>query len=160
MTKLNAFHATLAGLTLLFSGCKPPAPEAVPATPSEIVSKIRNVKKLTLVHVWATWCAPCRDEFPELMHVIKEFPKLDVILVSGDDPKEIQQVNEFLAEYESPIGSMVSTELNQEFIEAFSPEWAGSLPATFFYSDGRLVAEWEGKRTYEEYKETIETLLK
>ncbi len=145
---------------VLLSACKPGVPEATPATPAEIASKIQSSKKLTMVHIWATWCDPCRDEFPEVVHVMQNFPELDVILVSGDDPNDPAPVNEFLAQYESPVGSLVSTELNQAFIETFSPKWAGSLPATFFYRDGKLVSEWEGKKTYEEYRETIETLLK
>jgi hypothetical protein len=41
-----------------------------------------------------------------------------------------------------------------------SPNWSGALPASFFYdSTGRLVAEWEGKRSYEDYMTTIEQLL-
>ena len=159
MTKLRTLLIT--GLSAcLLSACKPPVPEARPATPAEIASKIQSTETLTMVHIWATWCDPCRDEFPELMHVIREFPQLEVLLVSGDDPAELDAVNSFLIDHESPVGSLVSTELNREFIETFSPEWAGSLPATFFYRDGTLVEEWEGKRTFEEYKEAIEMLLK
>jgi len=161
MMKLRTIHTVLAGLLLiLFSGCTPSPPEATPATPAEIAAKIQGVKKLTMVHIWATWCDPCREEFPELVHIMKEFPELDVILVSGDDPEDLQPVNNFLMEYESPVGSWVSTELNQNFIETFSSKWAGSLSATFFYRDGKLVSEWEGKRTFDEYKKTIESLLK
>lgn len=145
---------------IMLTACKPAPPEASPATPAEMASKIQSLENLTMVHIWATWCDPCRDEFPELVHVMKKFPELDVILVSGDNPNDLQPVNNFLVEYESPVGSLVSTELNQKFIETFSPNWAGSLPATFFYRNGKLVSEWEGKRTFDEYRKTIESLLK
>lgn len=151
------------GISLAFTllaSCKPAKPAAKSATPAEIEVKIQSLEKLTLVHVWATWCDPCREEFPELVAVMKEFPTLDVVLISGDDPSEIEDVNAFLREYESPVGSLVSTKLNQQFIEAFSPNWAGSLPATFFFNDGRLIEEWEGKRTFEQYAEVIKPLLK
>lgn len=146
--------------TMLLNACKPPPPTSKAATPAEIRNTIRSQKSLTLVHVWATWCAPCVDEFPELVHVINEYPELNVLLISGDNPAELEPVNAFLEKYNSPVGSLVSTALNAEFIEALSPQWEGSLPATFFYHDGQLVSEWEGKRTFPEYKETIERLLK
>ncbi len=149
-----------AGLAAVLTSCKPARPAAVPAAPSEMAARIQNAEGLTMVHIWATWCDPCREEFPEVVHVLQEYPELSVILVSGDDPKDLDAVNAFLLEHHSPVGSLVATELSQEFIETFSPEWAGTLPATFFYQDGRLLKEWSGKRTFEEYRETIETLLK
>lgn len=168
MIRLNALPILGISLAAVLTSCKPAAPEATspsppeakPASPAEIAQQIQSLEKLTMVHVWATWCDPCREEFPELVHVMEIFPDLDVILISGDDPAELDVVNAFLQEYKSPVGSLVSTELNKEFIEALSPTWAGSLPATFFYLDGKLVQEWEGKRTCEEYKEAIDVLLK
>lgn len=146
--------------TILLFACNPPAPVATPATPNEIQQEIEISKApLTLVHVWATWCDPCRDEFPELVKVINTFQSLEVILISADDPAEATAVEEFLIEHQSPVGSVITTELNQKFIETLSPNWDGALPATFFYREGKLVSEWEGKRTFEEYAETIETLL-
>ena len=113
-----------------------------------------------MVHVWATWCDPCRDEFPELVEVMTHYPDLNIILVSADDPAEKEQIEAFLIEQGSPMGSLVSTELNEAFITALSPQWAGSLPSTFFYHNGNLVREWEGKRTFDDYSKTIEQLLK
>ena len=82
------------------------------------------------------------------------------MLVSADDPDDRAAVQSFLEEHHSPVGSLISSTLDQAFIESLSPNWAGSLPASFFYSDGELLAEWEGKRTYEQYVEQIEPLLK
>jgi len=157
MNKYSIFSVALAAL--LLAACKPLQPTATAATPAEIAETLKSADQLTLVHVWATWCGPCRDEFPELVEVLRHFPNLDVLLLSADDPAETESVEDFLLEYGSPVGSLVSTELNAEFIEAVSPNWGGSLPATFFYRNGKIVREWEGKRTYEEYVETIDTLL-
>lgn len=148
--------ATVAGLV----SCQPVLPAATPATPEVIQQQIESsTAPLTMVHVWATWCDPCREEFPELIKVLNKFQTLDVILISADDPKETAEVEAFLTEHQSPVGSLISTELSQKFIETLSPKWAGSLPSTFFYRNGKLVKEWEGKRTFEHYAETIEPLL-
>lgn len=142
--------------------CAPKPPKISIATPEAIKAKIEmSTAPLVLVHVWATWCDPCRAEFPELMEVYTHFEKqgLELILVSADDPIEIEAVEKFLKEHNCPVDSLVSTELNQKFIETLSPNWAGSLPSSFFYADGKLLHEWEGKRTYENYAEQIEILL-
>jgi len=156
-------HVVLLMVLSGLSACeKTPAPKALPATPDAIRAEIESSEApLTLVHAWATWCAPCREEFPELLKTYAEYRDqgLKLILVSADEPDDLASVEVFLTEQGSPIGSLVATELSQKFIETLSPKWAGSLPASFFYADGKRVAEWEGKRTFEEYKEVIETHL-
>jgi thiol-disulfide isomerase/thioredoxin len=154
----------LAAATGLLSGCRPvAAPGATAADPEEIRSAMaESTAPLTLVHVWATWCEPCREEFPELLRVYRDTRDagLSLLLVSADDPAETDAVEAFLKEQQSPVGSLITTELNQDFIELFSPDWAGALPASFFFDpNGNLLAEWQGKRSYEEYVETIDQLL-
>lgn len=151
-----------AGLT---GACSPAgSPTGVVATPLEISEAMApsGEDRLKLVHVWATWCDPCREEFPELLRVYREEQGngLSLLLVSADDPNDLDAVNRFLREQQSPVGSLVSTELTEEFIELFSTNWSGALPASFFYgADGTLLAEWEGKRSLEEYRDTIQQLL-
>lgn len=161
MIRYNTYlRAGLISASVLLLACKPPVPLATPTAPQEIKQKIvTSTAPLTLVHIWATWCDPCREEFPQLVKVIREFQSLEVILISADAPGEIDAVETFLAEHHSPVDSLITTELNQKFIETLSPDWGGALPSTFFYREGKLVSEWEGKRTFEDYAETIETLL-
>jgi thiol-disulfide isomerase/thioredoxin len=150
----------LVSTLLSLAACKPSSPIATPATPQVIQQQIKNsTAPLTLVHVWATWCDPCREEFPELIKATSEFQSLEVILISADAPDEANAVVNFLTTQKSPFNSLISTELNQDFIESLSPKWAGSLPSTFFFRAGKLVDEWEGKRTAEEYTKTIQSLL-
>ncbi|MDF7800696.1 TlpA disulfide reductase family protein [Pontiellaceae bacterium B1224] len=161
INKYRTFSAIGISLAaILLASCSPSAPVATPATPQEIQQQIQTSEApLTLVHVWATWCDPCRDEFPELVKIMQNFQSLEVVLISADAPDKTEEVETFLTEYQSPVGSLITTELNQKFIETLSPKWGGALPATFFFRDGKIVSEWEGKRTYDEYVETIETLM-
>ncbi len=148
-------------LSALLLSCTP-TPVATPATPAKIKATIESSKApLTLVHVWATWCDPCRAEFPELMEVYNHFKAqgMELVLISVDEPADVEFVQAFLEEHNCPVGSLISTELSQKFIETLSPNWAGSLPSSFFYAKGALAAEWEGKRTYAQYAEQIEKLL-
>jgi len=147
----------------LLHGCTPAPPQASLAHPADIRTKIEQSNaRLVLVHVWATWCQPCCEEFPELIRVLRKYKTSTLlpILVSADDPADMEAVEAFLIEQGSPTGSLVAVDLSQTFIESLSANWSGAMPATFLYrSDGKLVAEWEGKRSYEHYITTIEKLL-
>lgn len=52
-----------------------------PPIPIEI-----KISKPTIVHFWATWCAPCVDELPKLAMSAAQFKKsgIDVIFISID----------------------------------------------------------------------------
>lgn len=167
MITYSLVRRSLVGLTILLltPACKPtPKPIAIRSTPKEIKQYLDSSKAaLTLVHVWATWCQPCRDEFPEILKINDQYRSdgLKVTLVSADDPDDLDTVNAFLREQDSTMNSLVSTKLDQDFMGLFSPNWSGALPASFFFdSKGKLVAEWEGKRSYAEYASTIKLLLK
>ena len=44
-----------------------------------------NNKKIYLLNFWATWCAPCLKEIPELLELKKKYSNdLDVIFISVD----------------------------------------------------------------------------
>lgn len=55
---------------------------------------------VVLLNIWATWCAPCREEIPYLQKLFEERSSqgLDVVGVSVDAPGEDSQVRAFLEE--------------------------------------------------------------
>ncbi len=57
--------------------------------------------KLTAVHFWATWCAPCVDELPEVDAAAKAYGKhgFKVIAISLDGDNALKRVKEFLASH-------------------------------------------------------------
>jgi len=151
---------TLSGL-LLF-GCTP-KPTATPASTPQIKQQIQDSSApLTLVHLWATWCAPCREEFPELIKIQRNYSSrgVSIILISADDPNVPSTVETFLRQQACPIDSLIAVQLDQEFIETLSPNWSGALPSTIFFdAKGTRLKEWEGRKNYAHYAETIEVLL-
>jgi thiol-disulfide isomerase/thioredoxin len=109
---------------------------------------------LTLVHVWATWCAPCRQEFPVLVQVEQSLAgsKMAVMLISADDPANTRPVRQYLAKQGARSPSFVIDNPNQAFIEALSTNWSGALPASFFFGPaGELLNWWEGPASYDQY---------
>lgn len=39
----------------------------------------------TIIHLWASWCAPCVNEVPELIEYSKENPNVKFVIVSLDE---------------------------------------------------------------------------
>jgi len=71
----------------------PPAPTlALPDMDGKIVDLARYRGKLVLVNFWATWCPPCRKEFPSLGRVRKLFKasEFEVLAVNvGEDTETV-----------------------------------------------------------------------
>jgi len=119
--------------------------------------------KPLLVTFWATWCEPCRDEYPMLNELAKQYAPqgLKVVGVNFDDDGDLILMRRFIARYK-PIFPNYRKKPGEEgpFREAVLPGWNGSLPASFFYAkDGRKVGQFIGERTREAYEEAIRSLL-
>jgi thiol-disulfide isomerase/thioredoxin len=51
--------------------------------------------KIVLVNFWASWCAPCVDEFPSMIRLVNEFPN-DLILVAVSRDSNRADIDTFL----------------------------------------------------------------
>lgn len=158
--KLLPKAAALSAAALLAAACSP-EPDIRTAAADQIRQRVGDsVAEITLVHVWATWCPPCREEFPDLLEAVESYDsrQLELILVSADSVDEAVAVRDFLQEHGAP-GSLIASELNQHLIETLSPDWEGAIPASFFYRNGTYLTGWEGKQSTEHYRSTIDQLL-
>ena len=119
--------------------------------------------KPLLVNFWATWCEPCRHEYPMLNELAKQYAPqgLKVVGVSLDGDGDLILMRRFLARYK-PIFPNYRKTAGQirSFTQAVLPGWTGSLPVSIFYSkDGRQAGHQLGEGTRERYEEAIRALL-
>jgi thiol-disulfide isomerase/thioredoxin len=124
----------------------------------------REKGHVVLVNFWATWCLPCREEFPDLSRLDKDFGGrgLRVLGVSTDLAREKAAVERFLAEQKPgfPNYHKRSGGDDQKFIDAVDRSWGGELPFSVLYArDGRKTKVFSGKHTYREYESEIVKLL-
>jgi thiol-disulfide isomerase/thioredoxin len=119
--------------------------------------------KPLLVNFWATWCEPCRHEYPMLNELAKQYAPqgLKVVGVSLDDDGDLILMRRFLARY-SPVFPNYRKKAGGEeaFRQAALAGWNGSLPVSVFYAkDGRQVAHVLGEGSREAYETAIRSLL-
>jgi thiol-disulfide isomerase/thioredoxin len=103
-----------------------------------------------LINFWATWCEPCREEFPDLVRIHADYGKrnLDFITITLDEPDEIKtKVPAFLREMRAPMPTYLLNIIDPQLaIDAIDPSWHGGLPATFLYdASGKQVFRHTGR---------------
>jgi thiol-disulfide isomerase/thioredoxin len=119
--------------------------------------------KPLLVTFWATWCEPCRDEYPMLNDLAKQYAPqgLKVVGVSLDQDGDLILMRRFLARYK-PIFPNYRKKKGEEdaFVQAVLPGWNGSIPASVFYAkDGQQIGHRVGAGDHDYYEAAIKTLL-
>ncbi len=124
----------------------------------EKLIKERNGKPL-LINVWATWCAPCREEFPDLVKIAENFgDKIDVVGISVDFPEEIDsKIIPFLKKHNAQFANYVVKVTDPEdFINLLNKDWFGAIPATFIYDEKGNQKEFLiGKQSYKNFEEVL-----
>ncbi|MBZ5700824.1 MAG: TlpA family protein disulfide reductase [Acidobacteriia bacterium] len=150
------------------------APWAVPQAPAprdpalldaagyrQLLEKYRG--KALLVNFWATWCEPCREEYPMLNDLARQYAPqgLHVVGISFDDDGEMLLVRRFLARHQPVFPNYRKRPGKQEaFQQAVNPRWNGALPISFFYApDGRQIGHIIGGADRAAYEAAIRALL-
>lgn len=136
-----------------------------PITTDALKSLLSKEKsKPLLVNFWATWCDPCRDEFPDLVKIDTDFrASLDFVTVSLDDMTEIKdEVPKFLDKMNAKMPAYLLDAKDPEpAINAVDPNWGGSLPATVLYNEkGEIVFKHFGRVDAGELRSAIEKAVK
>lgn len=127
----------------------------------------RKDGKYTVVDVWATWCGPCKENFPHLVEMNKKYGGKSVTFasLSFDDPAEAKQVHaaqEFLAAKQAEFPNYL---LNEEQGVGNEKLDVNAIPAVFvFGSDGKIVKRftWDDPNnqfTYDDVEKAVVALV-
>jgi peroxiredoxin len=149
------------------------APVEVETIDAAAVAKLarNDTKKLRLVNVWATWCAPCVAEFPGFVSLSRRLGNRDfeLITISVDDPKDEAKVKMFLEKQHVAVPNRVKRSLKAEgrtannylfsgakieaLMEALDPAAPGPVPHTVVIApDGKIIYRKNGPVDFAELR--------
>ena len=113
--------------------------------------------KPLVVNFWATWCAPCVQEMPELSELAghDSGKNFNVIGIGIDSPSNMSEfANKLKIAYPLYVGGMGGTELSRDFGNK-----AGGLPYTVLIgADGQVKKTDLGKLKFDELRADLAKL--
>ncbi len=117
-----------------------------------------------LLHVYGSWCPPCRFEFPTIIEVASRYKAkgLKVVAIALYDNRP--DLESMLSEYMLPFPPILITEESDDVTYAemkkLGVRFEGKFPFTaIFDRKGRVVTEWKGVGSMEEFDKVITPLL-
>lgn len=95
-----------------------------------------------LLHFWATWCPPCREELPGLLRLAREEPELRVVALTLDD--DWGTVQRFFG---GNVPSEIVRDPTDTLVRAYE---VGTLPDTYLFDHaGNAALRFGGTRKWE-----------
>jgi thiol-disulfide isomerase/thioredoxin len=113
--------------------------------------------RVLLINVWATWCAPCRKEIPDLVALQKELPTDQFTVVGiSVDREGAPEVEPFVEKYDVSYPIVLDPE------QTLAPEFGAvqGLPTTFIVNaEGQIVRRVLGLVSIDELRPELERMM-
>lgn len=103
-----------------------------------------KLEPVSLVHFWATWCPPCREEIPSLQRLSRDFsqhPDFEIVMVAVADETEKAKV--FLGNW----SSMALYDPNWDVAKRYGTD---KLPETYLVVRGEVVRKFVGQTDWDD----------
>lgn len=108
-----------------------------------------------IINFWATWCAPCRIEMPELQHAYEAYQDQELVILAVNAQEEEQHVREFFTE----LGLTFQPLLDDDG-QVGRAYGALGLPSTYFVDgSGEVTAVHRGILTADQIESYVAQIL-
>jgi thiol-disulfide isomerase/thioredoxin len=123
-----------------------------------------NHGRALMVTFWATWCQPCRSEFPMIEELAKKYGAQGLVVtgVSLDEDSDLPLAKQFLEQAHADFPNYrVKPGIDVDaFYQGVSPDWRGTMPQTVFYArDGHVARYLTGARPPAAFEDAIRLIL-
>ncbi len=119
--------------------------------------------KVVVIDFWATFCAPCKKEFPNLVQLHQKYgpKKIVCISVTVDDAEDKDKALRFLNQQKATFQNFLLDEPAEEYQKRYK---FGAVPCVKVYdAEGKLVQNFTGdvkEFSYADVREVLKPLLK
>lgn len=125
---------------------------------------IKNRKgKVLLLNIWASWCPPCKKEFPDLVKLAEKYKnsKVEIVGLSVDDKSDLNsEVIPFLQKNNVNFKIYIQNFKSFEELISFFPKWEGAIPLTLIFDkNGREKKFIIGMRDFNFFDKAIQEVL-
>ena len=128
---------------------------ALPTPRGDTVKLADYAGKVTLVNFWASWCDPCREEFPHMAELFRGFERKDFAIAAISDDVDRGKMLQFVRQFRPPFPILVG---------------GGKMKATYHYRGlpysvlldrrGRIIERIFGFGGAAEFRQLRETIAK
>jgi thiol-disulfide isomerase/thioredoxin len=129
-------------------------------TGQDMLAEIRAMDQDAVVlNAWATWCAPCIEEFPDFVRYSQEAPEnVSVRFVSVDEDKDAAVG--FLERHGVTGVSYLRAGDDLAFMRSVNPSWMGQIPVTFIFDrNGEIQDSWMGTTTFDQLRARVRRVV-
>jgi peroxiredoxin len=107
-----------------------------------------DTENLVLVNVWASWCAPCIQELPELVAMNRMYRnrKFQMITITLDEAEQKEDALKILQRnHVSSVNYLSALSSRDKLADVLDQEWDGPVPYTLLIAPGgKIVYRHDG----------------